>query len=104
MAYPPLPGLLTLEPELLLPDDELPLLPDDDGEYDLELFSDDELLRGKIIVLPSRLALLRLLLLYCVDGFAHVNVPLVLPAATLALYPLYAFKLTIRGVVFTGAL
>lgn len=85
--YPPLPGLLTEEPELLLPEDELPLLLFDEGVYVLELlFEEDELLfLGKMIVLPSVLVLLRLLLLYCVNGFDQVTVPVVLPAATLVL-------------------
>ena len=84
--YPPLPGLLT-DPEPLLPDDELPLLLLllDEGVYVLVSFDGEGLIRGKIICLPSLLVLLLLLLLYCVEGFDQVTVPLVLPEATLLL-------------------
>ena len=100
--YPPLPGLLTDDPELPLPDDELPLpedeplLPEDEpllllfdeGEYVLVFLFDEEeelLLLGKIISLPACRVLLLLLLLYCVDGFDQVTVPVVLPVAILLL-------------------
>ena len=97
--YPPLPGLLTDDPELPLPDDELPLPDDepllllfDEGEYVLVLLEEDDdeelLFLGKIISLPSCRVLLLLLLLYCVAGFDQVTVPVVLPVAILALYPL----------------
>ena len=93
--YPPLPGLLTDDPELPLPDDELPLPDDepllllfDEGEYVLVLLFEEEeelLFLGKIISLPACRVLLLLLLLYCVDGFDQVTVPVVLPVAILLL-------------------
>ena len=71
LPYPPLPGLATDEPELPLPDDELPLpLLPEEGEYVLELFDgvgEDELLLDRIICLCSERVLLLLLLLYWVD-------------------------------------
>lgn len=60
----PLPGLDTDEPELRLPDDELPLLPEEEGEYVLVSFEEEEeLLRGNNVCLV-RLSELLLLLLY----------------------------------------